>query len=149
MPVLPSLKLYRYDRGSRTTITLAGEIDLDTAPAVRAMVEDCLREGIRTIDLDLTVLTFCDVSGLNTFLAAAECTAQVGGALILHNPRPILVRLFDATGTAFLLRRLTLAPSPLAAVVPPAVPTAGLVTGPTAMKQRLPAFAGRQGGSGG
>jgi anti-sigma B factor antagonist len=117
MPVLPSLNLYRHDRGSRTTITLAGEIDLDTAPLVRAMVEDCLRAGIRTIDIDLTVLTFCDVTGLNTFLAAAESTAGAGGALVLHNPRPTVARLFDVTGTAFLLHRLPSAPSLPADVV--------------------------------
>jgi anti-anti-sigma factor len=118
MPDLPSLNLYRHDRGTHTTITLAGEIDLDTAPLVRVMVEDCLRAGIRTIDIDLTVLSFCDVVGLNAFLAAAECAAVVGGALVLHNPRPMLVRLFDVTGTSCLLQRLPSAPSFPAAVVP-------------------------------
>ncbi|MEV6654964.1 hypothetical protein [Streptomyces sp. NPDC051219] len=55
MPVLSSLNLYRHDRGNHATITLAGELDLETAPSVRVMIEDCLREGIRTVDIDLTL----------------------------------------------------------------------------------------------
>jgi anti-sigma B factor antagonist len=110
MPVPQNLNLYRHDRGNQTTITLTGEIDLDTAPPVRVMVEDCLREGIRTIDIDLSALAFCDVSGLNTFLAAAARTAAAEGSLCLHHPRPMLTRLLDLTGTGFLLHELPLAP---------------------------------------
>jgi anti-anti-sigma factor len=103
MPVLLSLNLYRHDRGNHTTITLAGELDMDTAPPVSVMIEDCPRGGIRTIDIDLTLLTFCDVSGLNTFLTAAERTATARGLLCLHHPRPMLTRLLDLTGTGFLV----------------------------------------------
>jgi anti-sigma B factor antagonist len=103
MPTCQHVTLYRHDRGSHTTITLAGEIDLDTAPPVRVMIEDCLRGGIRTIDIDLSVLEFCDISGLNTFLAAAERAATVGASLSLRYPRPNLMRLLHLTGTGFLL----------------------------------------------
>lgn len=103
MPVPPTLNLHRHDRGHHTTITLAGEIDLDTAPALRLMVGDCLREAIRTIDIDLTALAFCDVSGLNAFLGAAERTASAGGSLRLHHPRPNMARLLDLSDTCFLL----------------------------------------------
>ena len=112
MPARQYLNLYRHDRGSHTTITLAGEIDLDTAPPVRVMIEDCLRGGIGTIDIDLTVLEFCDVSGLNTFLAAAERAATAGASLSLRHPRPNLARLLHLTGTGFLLGALPLASGP-------------------------------------
>lgn len=69
-------------------ITLVGEIDLDAAPALRVMVENWLREGIRIIDIDLAALVFCDVSGPHAFLAVAERTASAGGWLRLHRPRP-------------------------------------------------------------
>lgn len=116
MPALQDLNLYRHDRGNHTTLALAGEIDLDTAPLVRVMIENCLREGIRTIDIDLTALAFCDISGLNAFLAGAACFATARGSLSLHHPRPAMVRLLELTGTGFLLH-----PGPLAgaaAVVP-------------------------------
>jgi anti-anti-sigma factor len=109
MPAYQHMNLYRHDRGSHTTITLTGEIDLDTAPPVRVMIEECLRGGIRTIDIDLTALGFCDISGLNVFLRATEA----GAALSLHHPRPNLTRLLDLTGSGFLLAALPLATLPV------------------------------------
>ncbi|MFI1401123.1 STAS domain-containing protein [Streptomyces sp. NPDC020681] len=102
MPI-PKLKVYRHDRESRALLTLAGEIDLDTAPLVRASLEECLRDGIRTIDVDLTPVTFCDCSGLNAFLHASYQTAAAGGSLQLHYPAPPVARLFDLTDCGFLL----------------------------------------------
>ena len=101
---LPQLNAYRHDRGSRALLTLAGEIDLDTAPLVRASVEQCLRDGIRIIDVDLTTVTFCDVSGLNTFLLASQQADQAGGSFRLHYPPPVLVRAIALIGCQFLLR---------------------------------------------
>ncbi|MEU4499262.1 STAS domain-containing protein [Streptomyces sp. NPDC023998] len=104
---LPQLNVYRHDRRKRALITLAGEIDLDTVPLVRESLDKCLRDGIRTIDIDLTAVTFCDCSGLNAFLHASHQTMAAGGALQLHNPPPLVARLVDLTDTGFLF----LAPS--------------------------------------
>jgi anti-sigma B factor antagonist len=125
MPALPSLNLHRHDRGHHTTITLAGEIDMDAAPSLRALVEDCLREGIRTIDIDLTALAFCDLGGLNAFLAAAERASSAEGSLRLNHPRPNAARLLDLTGTGFLLQPVP-APEPPAAGDPVAAGRRGL-----------------------
>lgn len=124
MPVLSRFYLSRHDCGHRTTITLAGEIDLEAAPALGVMVEDCLRRGIRTITIDLAAVDFCDVSGLNAFLAAAERTASEKGSLRLLRPRPQMARLLDLSGTGLLLRAphpapgRPLASDPLAAAQP-------------------------------
>ncbi|CAM5617149.1 hypothetical protein GCM10010329_19150 [Streptomyces spiroverticillatus] len=101
---LTQLNAYRHDRGSRALLTLAGEIDLDTVPLVRTSVEQCLRDGIRTIDVDLTTVTFCDVSGLNTFLLALLQADRAGASFRLHHAPPLLVRVVDLTGCQFLLR---------------------------------------------
>ncbi|MFJ7272634.1 STAS domain-containing protein [Streptomyces sp. NPDC099050] len=119
MPVLQSLNVYRHDRGVRASIILAGELDLATAPLVRAALEGCAREGIHTIDVDVSALTFCDVSGLNVFLAAARAAAAAGGSLRLHHPGRALARLLDLTGAGFLLQDL---PGLPAAVVRPPPP---------------------------
>lgn len=116
MPVLSSLNIHRHDRGSYATISLAGELDLETAHSVRVMTEGCLRDGIRTVDIDLTLLTFCDVSGLNAFLAAARLTTAAGGSLFLRHPSPLLTRLLDLTATGFLLYDRPQAPAPRVAV---------------------------------
>ena len=83
--------------------TLAGEIDHESAPLVRASLEQCLRDGIRAIDIDLTHVTFCDCSGLNAFLLAARRTTTVGGTLRLHHPPPSLARILDLVGASALL----------------------------------------------
>ncbi|WP_405639872.1 STAS domain-containing protein [Streptomyces sp. NBC_00019] len=56
------LNVYRHDRDTRALITLAGEIDLATAPLLRSALTACVHDGIRTVDVDLTAVTFCDVS---------------------------------------------------------------------------------------
>ncbi|MFD7407040.1 STAS domain-containing protein [Streptomyces sp. NPDC059866] len=109
---LPQLTVYRHDRRTRTLITLAGEIDLESAPLVRLSLERCLRDGIRTIDVDLTPVTFCDCSGLNAFLHAAQQTTVVGGTLRLHHPPTMLARILDLAGCGSLLLGLPLGPLP-------------------------------------
>ncbi|WP_306511552.1 MULTISPECIES: STAS domain-containing protein [Streptomyces] len=95
--------MYRHDRENRALITLSGEIDLESAPLVRASLERCRRDGIRTIDVDLTPVTFCDCSGLNAFLRAAQQTTVVGGTLRLHHPPTTLAQIIDLAGCGFLL----------------------------------------------
>uniref|UniRef100_A0AAU3I4V5 Anti-sigma factor antagonist n=1 Tax=Streptomyces sp. NBC_01393 TaxID=2903851 RepID=A0AAU3I4V5_9ACTN len=99
----PQLAVYRHDRGKRALITLAGEIDLESAPLVHTALARCLSDGIRTIDIDLTPVTFCDCTGLNVFLHAAQQTTEAGGTLRLHHPPPTLGLILDLTGSGFLL----------------------------------------------
>jgi anti-sigma B factor antagonist len=103
MPIPQMLNVHRHDGVNRVLVTLAGEIDLQSAPLVRESLRQCLREGIRTIDVDLTTVTFCDCSGLNAFLAASQHTIAAGGTLRLHHPSATLVRLFTLTGSDSLL----------------------------------------------
>ncbi|WP_406320724.1 STAS domain-containing protein [Streptomyces sp. NBC_01637] len=116
MPVLSSLNIHRHDRGSHATITLAGELDLQTAHSVRVVIEDCLGDGIRTVDIDLALLTFCDVSGLNAFLVVSRLTTTAGGSLCLRHPSQMLTRLLDLTATGFLLYDRPLVPAARAVV---------------------------------
>lgn len=100
---LTHLTVHRHDRRKRALITLVGEIDLESAPLVRAVLTQCLRDGIRTLDVDLTPVTFCDCSGLNVFLDAARTATAVGGTLRLHHPPRVLGLILDISGSQFLL----------------------------------------------
>ncbi|MFE7835973.1 STAS domain-containing protein [Streptomyces sp. NPDC057474] len=121
---LPQLTVYRHDRRTRALVTLAGEIDLESAPLVRVSLDRCLRDGIRTIDVDLTAVAFCDCSGLNAFLHAARQTTMAGGTLRLHHPPTMLARILDLTGCGFLVLGLPFGhlPPPLGLGDTPAVP---------------------------
>lgn len=120
MTITHLLDVDRHDTKNRARVTLTGEIDLDSAPLVRESLAQCLRDGIRTIDVDVTAVTFCDCSGLNTFLYALLNTTAVGGSLHLHYPSPALERLFALTGTGSLFLNLpdALAGSPPASQPP-------------------------------
>ena len=106
MTVPHVLSAHRRDTMNRATITLTGEIDLNSAPLLGTCLAQCLRDGIRTIDVDLTTVTFCDCSGLNTFLTASILTSAAGGSLRLRYPSPSVSRLFDLTGSGDVLLAL-------------------------------------------
>lgn len=102
---LPQLNVYRNDHADHTQITLAGEIDLATAPVVHAVLAACARDGVRKVDVDLTAVTFCDASGLNVFLEAFQLATRAGTVLQLHYPPPVMARAIEITGSGFLLHR--------------------------------------------
>jgi anti-sigma B factor antagonist len=112
---LPPLTIYRHDRGKRSLITLAGDIEPATAPLVRDALERCLRDGITTIDVDLTVLGRCDIDGMNVFLDASQHATAAHASLRLHHPPPQTARLLARTGSAPLLL------GPPSASVPPSL----------------------------
>jgi anti-anti-sigma factor len=117
----PQLAVYRHDRRKRALITLVGEIDLESAPLVRACLELCLQDGIRAIDVDLTPVGFCDCSGLNVFLHAAQRTTAAGGTLRLLHPPPVFARVVGIAGCGFLFPGL-----PSDSLPPPLGDTAGM-----------------------
>ncbi|MFD9395163.1 STAS domain-containing protein [Streptomyces sp. NPDC060000] len=114
----------------RALITLSGEIDLDSAPLLCASLERCLRDGSHTIDVDLTSVRFCDCSGLNAFLRAAQQTTVAGGALRLHHPPPMLARMLELTGCGFLLLGPPFGPRPSPPGDAPAAPAPAPPHGP-------------------
>ncbi|MFV0133164.1 STAS domain-containing protein [Streptomyces sp. HMX87] len=99
----PQLNVHRQDRGPRALFTLVGEIDLATVPLLRTSLAQCFHDGTRTVDVDLTAVTFCDVSGLNVFLAASELSKEAGMILRLHRPPQSLARVVEVTDSGFLI----------------------------------------------
>ncbi len=102
----------RRDRGPHPLITLSGEIDLTTVPLVRSALVQCLGDHTRTVDIDLSAVTFCDVSGLNLFLEMARLTGRSGALMRLHQPPRSLVRVTEITGSGFLLHFVRPGPRP-------------------------------------
>ncbi|MFC4036131.1 STAS domain-containing protein [Streptomyces polygonati] len=123
MTAMRTMTLYRRD--DRATVFLEGEIDLATAPAVGVALHDCLSRAADSIDVDLTRLTFCDASGLNVFLAATRHAQVRGGRLRLHGSTPAVRRIFELTGTTFLLDTPRAVPSSRSEELPPMPPVPG------------------------
>lgn len=103
MPIPQRLHHYRRDTHNLALIALVGEIDLATAPLLRTALEQCLRDGMSTIDIDLAAVTFCDCYGLGVLLDASQHAFAAGGALRLRHPSAAVARLLALTGTGCLL----------------------------------------------
>ncbi|UXY20703.1 STAS domain-containing protein [Streptomyces cynarae] len=100
------LDIHRRDRGERALVTLVGDIWPASAPLLRAALEQCLRDGMTAIDVDLTTVGSCDAKGLDVFLAASRHAGRVHACLHLHHPCAQITRLLAFTGSAPLLRDL-------------------------------------------
>ncbi|MET9734329.1 STAS domain-containing protein [Streptomyces sp. NPDC006458] len=97
------LDIHRRDRGERALVTLVGEIGPASAPLLRAALEQCLRDGMTVIDVDLTTVGSCDAKGLDVFLTASRRAGRAHVALRLHHPCAQVARLLVDTGSAALL----------------------------------------------
>ncbi|MFF1411984.1 STAS domain-containing protein [Streptomyces sp. NPDC058289] len=100
---VPDPNADRYDDGSRVLIAPVGEIDVATVHSLRASLAQCLHDGVRTVDVDLSAVTFCDCSCLGVLLSSWWRITAAGGSLHLHHPPPVLVRMVHITRSGFLL----------------------------------------------
>ncbi|WP_333774222.1 STAS domain-containing protein [Streptomyces sp. IBSBF 3136] len=112
--VVQRLDIHRRDRGERALVTLAGAIGPAAAPLLRAALEQCLRDGVTAIDVDLTTVGSCDSTGLDVFLTASQRADRVHVPLRLHHPCPQITRLLTGTGSTPLLGDEPSASSPVA-----------------------------------
>ncbi|MEV4947810.1 STAS domain-containing protein [Streptomyces sp. NPDC053755] len=104
MDTAPALKTALTRSGSRTTVTVAGEIDIDTVAELRQALATALSDGARLIDVDFTDVAFCDCTGLAVLLRAGRYARARGASLRVVNVTSSLVqRLFVTTRTADVL----------------------------------------------
>ncbi|MEV6029003.1 STAS domain-containing protein [Streptomyces sp. NPDC052036] len=106
------LDIHRRDRGEQALVTLVGDIWPATAPLLRAALEQCLRDGMTAIDVDLATVGSCDSKGLDVFLTASQCADRVHSSLRLHHPCAQITRLLAGTGSAPLLLAAPAEPVP-------------------------------------
>lgn len=86
--------------GGPAIVTMRGQLDVDSAPALRTAFDQLAAQGAAQIIVDMAGLDFCDSIGLSAFVVAhARCAAQ-GGWLRMAAPTPFLVRLLSVVGVA-------------------------------------------------
>ncbi|MFF5407040.1 STAS domain-containing protein [Streptomyces misionensis] len=101
--VVQRLDIHRRDRGERALVTLSGAIGPATAPLLRAVLEQCLRDGMTAIDVDLATVGSCDVQGLDVFLRASDRADRVHSRVRLRHPCAQIARLLTVTDSVSLL----------------------------------------------
>jgi anti-anti-sigma factor len=90
-------------RNGVASISLRGELDTATVPDLEGHLAPFEGNGVTAIMLDLRELTFIDSTGLHAILRARDRATTDGHRLILVGARPSARRLFELTGTEFLL----------------------------------------------
>jgi anti-anti-sigma factor len=81
-----ALKVMQAEEHGWTVVSVAGEMDLVTSPAVRQHVHDAVADGRRQIVLDLAEVRFCDSSGVGVLIAARRLMRSCAGRLRLILP---------------------------------------------------------------
>jgi anti-sigma B factor antagonist len=90
------------DNGS-ATVTVHGEIDLETSGALTSALAGVLDVG--NVRLDLTGVDYMDSTGLRAVLVAREGLRAAGGDLRVVSASSIVTRLIEITGIHDLLDR--------------------------------------------
>ncbi|MFF2384476.1 STAS domain-containing protein [Streptomyces sp. NPDC058108] len=85
-------------RGRPSALKVTGAMGLATASVLEQAVNEVLTD--RTVILDLTGVTFCDSSGLNSLLRLRRRAQDGGGQLALAAPSRQMMRLLSITGAA-------------------------------------------------
>lgn len=90
-------------RNAVARVALRGELDRATAPLLEESLAPLESNGFTSIMIDLRDLKFIDSSGLRALLAASQRAETNGHRLLLVGATPGARRLFELTGTQFLI----------------------------------------------
>jgi anti-sigma B factor antagonist len=79
-------------------LSLAGDLDIVTAPLLQRRIDELLGAGHDRLLLDADALAFCDSTGLRLLMGARRRLSERSGELILQRPSKVLQRLLDLSG---------------------------------------------------
>ena len=85
------------DDAKQPTVTLSGEIDLASAPAVWEALEAAVEDATCLV-VDLSEVRFIDSTGLSVLVRAHRRLANHGGALVVRSPSEMAGRVLRVTG---------------------------------------------------
>lgn len=84
---------------ARMLVTVAGDIDLATAPELGDRLLSVLREHAPAIlDVDLAGVAFLDCAGISALITARNAAVSAGSQLWIVHPQPFVRRVLDVTG---------------------------------------------------
>ncbi len=86
--------------GAGAVVTVEGELDVATAPRLRAEVAALVLEPGQVLAVDLAGVTFCDSSGISALIAARNVAETAGAAVALVALPARLSRTFGLIGLA-------------------------------------------------
>ncbi|MFJ6698298.1 STAS domain-containing protein [Streptomyces sp. NPDC091272] len=92
------LKITDRDAATGPVVEIAGDLDYDTSPQLRRLLDRVsVRKGGRLV-LDLAGLEFCDSTGLTVLIAARNHALQAGAEIALAAVPPNTLRILNVVG---------------------------------------------------
>ncbi len=95
-----NLELETDKRGTRSVVTLRGEIDVYTAPRLRQALIDLVEGGATQIVVDMSSVDFLDSTGLGVLVGGLKRVKSNDGELRLVVTQDRIMKIFDITGLA-------------------------------------------------
>ena len=92
------LKVTSRTQGDHTVISVAGEIDLYTAPRLQSQLTTALSSSPARLVVDMSAVDFCDSTGINVLLRAHRQARERGGELQLAGPGSATRKVLQVTG---------------------------------------------------
>lgn len=79
-------------------VSVAGELDVATAPVLRDRLEETIQEGPGVLVVDLLRVTFIDSTALGVLIGAQKESTAQGVELRLVVGEPRITKIFEITG---------------------------------------------------
>lgn len=93
-----NLQIDVVDHDNQFTVNVAGEIDIYTAPELKAQLLPLTKKEGKIISVDLTDVNYMDSTGIGVFISALKSTKEHGSKIQLVNLQDRILRLFKITG---------------------------------------------------
>ncbi|UCE86989.1 MAG: STAS domain-containing protein [Deltaproteobacteria bacterium] len=82
------------EKGGDLVVSLQGDVDLDSSPAVRELLLRCVGRGA-TVFVDLSNVSYIDSSGVASFVEAFQIARRNGTAFALVSVSPAARRVLE------------------------------------------------------
>jgi anti-anti-sigma factor len=92
------VKLVTAQDGRGTVVLASGRLDAEGADHFAKLLEDLLRDGERTVHVDLSSVTYISTPGLRALAQGYQNFSSLRGELRVLQPAPEIRRLLDLTG---------------------------------------------------
>lgn len=93
----------RYTGKRTAVVVVTGDVDLHTAPVLRAEALTAVGHGASHLVLDMAQVDFVDSTGLSTLIVLLHATQEAGGSLRVARVPERLLRMVTMTGISELL----------------------------------------------
>jgi anti-sigma B factor antagonist len=84
-------------QGAAEVVQVSGEVDIATAPLLRAVLDTVVGRRPTLVVVDLSEATFLDAHALSALTALRRRLAGRHARLVLRDPSPIVLRLLELT----------------------------------------------------